>query len=230
MTEIKRSAFIYAGVSILLWSTTATVTKLLLGGMDSFQILVFGSLLAFLFLLVVNLIKGNLKELKKYKAKDFLKIFGIGVLGTFCYNLFLYLGIEQMDASQAFILNYLWPIMIVVFAWLILKEKMTLRKILAIILSFLGVVVMVLGNGFSFGSTEFLGVVFCIVAAASYGLFSVLTKKVKYDKYVSMMLYYLSAFIAALGFSLISNRLMMPSFEQGLGLVWIGRCYVNRCY
>lgn len=101
----------------------------LLGDLNSMQILVVGSLLAFVFLFIINLIKGNLKELKKYKIKDYLQI---SILGTFLYNLFLYLGIDTLEASQAFIINYLWPIMTVVFACIILKEKMTMRKTIVI--------------------------------------------------------------------------------------------------
>ena len=110
-----KKEYIYAMISIFLWSTTATVTKLLLGNLNSMQILVISSLLAFVFLLVVNLIKGNLKKLKEYNLKDYLQIFAIGILGTFLYNLFLYLGIDTLEASQAFIINYLWPIMTILF-------------------------------------------------------------------------------------------------------------------
>lgn len=124
----KKREYIYAGISIALWSTTATVTKLLLGNLNSMQILVVGSFFAFIFLLIVNLIKGSLKDLKTYKIKDYLQITGMGILGTFLYNLFLYLGINTLQASQAFIINYLWPIMTVVFACIILKEKMTIKK------------------------------------------------------------------------------------------------------
>jgi len=81
--------YIYAFVSIFLWSTTATVTKLLLGNLNSMQILLVGSLFAFIFLFIINLIKGNLKGLKQYKLKDYALIFVIGLLGTFLYNLLL---------------------------------------------------------------------------------------------------------------------------------------------
>ena len=118
-----KKQYFYAMISIFLWSTTATVTKLLLGDLNSMQILLVGSLFAFIFLFIINLIKGNLKEVKKYKLKDYLQISIIGILGTFLYNLFLYLGIDTLEASQAFIINYLWPIMTVVFACIILKEN-----------------------------------------------------------------------------------------------------------
>lgn len=218
-----KKEYIYAFVSILLWSTTATVTKLLLGSLNSMQILVVGSFLAFAFLLIINLIKGNLKELKKYKIKDYIQIAGIGVFGTFLYNLFLYLGINTLQASQAFIINYLWPIMTVVFACIILKEKITTKKIFAIIISFVGVII-VTANGdlFNLEKNSIIGASYCILAAVSYGLFSVLNKKKNYNKYLSMMLYYLVSFIISLIYIIISKNIFEIQVNQLLGLFWIG--------
>ncbi|MBP5679095.1 MAG: hypothetical protein J6X28_04635 [Bacilli bacterium] len=45
-----KKQYLYAGIMILLWSFTATVTKLLISSIDSMQILFFSSLSAFLFL------------------------------------------------------------------------------------------------------------------------------------------------------------------------------------
>ncbi len=61
--------YIYAAVSILGWSTVATVVKLLLGSLDRFQVLQVSALFAALFLLAVNLATGNIKKLKAYTAK-----------------------------------------------------------------------------------------------------------------------------------------------------------------
>lgn len=218
-----KKEYIYAGISIGLWSTTATVTKLLLGSLNSMQILVVGSFFAFIFLLVINLIKGNLKELKNYRIKDYLQIAGIGIFGTFLYNLFLYLGIDTLQASQAFIINYLWPIMTVVFACIILKEKITTKKILAIILSFIGVII-VTANGdiLNIQKNSVIGAGYCILAAVSYGLFSVLNKKKAYNKFLSMMLFYLVSFIISLAYILISKNGFEIETNQLIGLLWIG--------
>ncbi len=217
-----KKQYLYAGLSILLWSTTATVTKLLLGSLNSMQILLISSFFAFSFLLIVNAIKGNLIDLKKFKIKDFLQIFCIGLLGTFLYNLFLYLGINKMQASQAFIINYLWPIMTVIFACIILKEKMTIRKIIAILLSFIGVIIVTSNGNFSMDSSSLIGALFCVLAAVSYGLFSVLNKKKKYNKFLSMMLFYLSSFVVSLIYILISKEWYIPQINQLMGLLWIG--------
>lgn len=218
-----KKEYIYAGISIFLWSTTATVTKLLLGSLNSMQILAVSSFFAFIFLLILNLFKKKLNELKKYKIKDYLQIAGMGALGVFLYYLFLYLGTNKMLASQAFILNYLWPMMTVVFACIILKEKMTLRKILAIVLSFVGVIIVTAnGNLLNIDNNTLIGALFCILAAISYGLFSVLNKYKGYDKYASMMLYYLTTFIICIIYLLITRTTINIGIGQAGGLLWSG--------
>ncbi len=218
-----KKQYIYAGISIFLWSTTATVTKLLLSTINSMQILLVSSFFASIFLLTVNILKGNLKELKNYKAKDYIQITGIGLLGTFLYNMFLYLGINKMQASQAFIINYLWPIMTIIFACIILKEKLTFRKIFAVFLSFMGVIIVTSnGNLLNIQKDTLLGALYCILAAISYGLFSVLNKQKNYNKFLSMMLYYFSSFIVSLTYTIISKGWFSFEFTQSIGLIWIG--------
>ncbi len=215
-----KKSFIYALIAIFFWSTIATVSKLLLNSMDSMQVLAISSFFAFLFLLVLNLIKGNLKELKKYHPKDYAILFGVGLLGTFLYNLFLYWGMERMEGGKAFIINYLWPLMIVLFACIILKEKFTLQKLVATLLSFGGVILITAGD--IAGGTDPLGALFCVCAAVSYGLFSVLNKKCNYNNYLAMMLYYLFAFLLAAGYLAIEGGQLLPTLSQIPGLLWSG--------
>ena len=218
-----KKEYIYAIISVLLWSTTATIIKLLLGYLDNIQILFLASFFAFMFLFIINCIKGNLKEIKKYKLKDFFKIFILGILGIFLYNLFLYLGINTLQASKAFIINYLWPITTVIFACIILKEKITIRKIIAIIISFIGVIIVSInGNLFNIEKSSIIGTIYCFLAAISYGLFSVLNKEQNYNKYISMMLYYLSSFCISLIYCLCKKKIFIPEMNQLLGLLWIG--------
>ena len=218
-----KKEYIYAIISVLLWSTTATVSKLLLGSLDSMQILLLSSLFSFIFLLIINCINGSIKEIKKYKPKDYLIIFSLGLIGIFLYDLFFYLGINAMQASQAFIINYLWPIMTVLFACIILKEKFTLRKIIAIIISFIGVIIVSSnGNIINIDKSSVMGTVYCMLAAILYGLFSVLNKKQNYNKFTSMMLFYFCSFIISLIYVLVSKKTFIPELSQLFGVLWIG--------
>ena len=202
------------------------ITKLLLQDLNQFQLLWASSFFAGLFLLVVNLVTGNLKQLKQWHWKDWLLSIGVGLLGNFFYYVCYYAGAELLPASQAFTVNYLWPMMSVVFACILLKEKMTLRKGVAIGLSFLGVFT-VAGEGLlQFQSQALLGVALCAAAAAFYGAFAVLNKKYGYDKLLAMMVTFfaagiLSFFVTLLGKNGQSIRWDLSGSEI-LGLAWIG--------
>lgn len=218
-----KTEYVYAGLSILFWSTIAVTSKLLLGNLSSMQVLTVSSFIAFLSLFILNLVKGSLKELKKYNFKDYIKLFFTGTLGIFLYYLFLYIGIDSMNVSQAFIINYLWPIMTVLFACIVLKEKMTFKKAIAILMSFIGVIIVTSdGNLLNMDTQTVKGAIFCVLASMSYGLFSVLIKKSNYDRQVAMMIYFLSSFIICLLYIIITKDYFTLSPFQLLGMVWSG--------
>lgn len=218
-----KKQYIYAAISIFCWSTAATVSKLLLnGGISNIQLLWVSSFCAALFLFFINLFTGKLKQLRTYKPKDFLLSAVIGLPGTFLYYIFYYFGTSKIPASQAFLINYLWPIMSLIFASIILKEKLTLRSTLAICISFLGIVVIMLGNIGEQKSTFLIGAISCILAAVSYGVFTALSKKYNYEKSISMMLNYSVTFILTTIINFASKALFIPSATQWLGCIWNG--------
>ena len=218
---MKRS-YIYAGVAILCWSTVATVVKLLLGSMSSMQVLCVSSGFAALFLLVMNIATGRIRELKKYTARDYLTTVLIGLPGAFLYYVFYYSGTALMPASQAFIINYLWPIMSVVFACIILKEKMTPRRAVAIAMSFVGVVIVTGADLSSLNRDALLGAGFCILGAISYGVYTALNQKTGYDKRLSMMFFYFTSFLLTLLINLCADGLPSLGILQIAGFAWNG--------
>ncbi len=218
-----KKEYLFAGTAIFFWSTVATVTKLLLGDFTSYQVLWISTLFAALSLLAVNLLTGKWKVMKKLSPKDYLIISLSGLPGTFLYYVFYYGGAAVMPASQAFIVNYLWPIMSIVFGCIILKEKATFRTLIAVLISFLGVGIVVcsdLSQGFS--SDSLFGAAMCALGAVSYGIFTALTKKYGYDKPISMMISYFVTFLLTTGINFAKGDLFLPTSTQALGLAWNG--------
>ena len=215
-------SYVFASVAIFFWSTVAVTTKLLLGSHNSFQLLWASSLFAALFLLAANIFTGNIKKLKFYRLKDYLISVAIGLPGTFFYYVFYYAGTDRMPASQAFIINYLWPIMSVVFACIILKEKMTVRKAFAIIVSFLGVGIVTGGALREFDKNMLFGAILCVLGAVSYGLFTSLNQKFCYDKCISMMMNYFVTFILTGFINYAKGDIFIPQLNQALGFMWNG--------
>ncbi len=213
---------IFAMGAVGIWATMASVVKLQLSGLPNMEALAIGSFLGALFLLAVNMVTGQLRECLTYTVRDYAEIIGLGFLGMFWYNAAYYLGLANLTSQEACILNYLWPLMIMVFAWLILKEPMTVRKIIAMLCSFAGVVILTVGGGTASAGNVLLGRLACLMAAVSYGLFSVLNKQRDRNQWVSMMFYWLTAAVFAAVTGLLTEEWVMIRGTAWIGMLWIG--------
>lgn len=214
--------YIYAFFTIFIWATMASVVKLLLTDIPNMEALSVSSIIAFLFLLIVNIKSGTIKQMSSYLVKDYFAMAGLGFLGLFLYSALYYYGLAQLTSQEACILNYLWPIMIVVFSCIILKEKMTLPKALAMVCSFLGIVILSTGSGGTATGNVTLGIISCIVAAACYGLFSVLNKKADYNQNIAMMVIWLVVAVCSGILGLMTESWQPISGIQWLGMLWLG--------
>ena len=217
-----KKSYIYAGLTVLIWSTLATVVKLVLKDIPNFQALAISSAFAFVFLLILNIINGSIKEMKHYRIKDCLTMAGLGFLGLFMYSALYYYGIAELGSQEACILNYLWPMMIVIFACIILKERITVKKIIAMLMSFAGIVVLTLGSGGASSGNRLFGIIACVTAAVCYGLFSVLNKKHSLNQNVTMMWIWFMTAVCSLVLSLIFENWQPVAGVQWLGIAWLG--------
>lgn len=217
-----KKTYLLAATSIFFWSTVAVISKLLLGAYDNIQVLWVSVFFAGIALFVFNIVTGRFKKLRNYKAKDYTISVLIGLPSTFFYYMFYYAGTDLMPASQAFIVNYLWPIMSVVFACVILKEKMTVRKGLAIGMSFVGVIVVTSGELVRFDHQTLLGALFCVLGAVSYGIFTALNQKKSYDKCITMMISYGASFVLTTVINAVRGQLFIPTAVQTVGFAWNG--------
>ena len=217
-----KKSYLYASITVVIWATLAPVVKLLLNDIPSFEALTISSTFAFVFLLIVNIISGAIKLMKTYRFTDYLIMAGLGFIGLFMYSALYYFGIEQLSSQEACILNYLWPIMIVLFACVILKEKLTVRKIIAMLLSFAGIVVLTFGSSDSRNGSRLLGIAACVGAAVCYGLFSVLNKKRGYNQSITMMIIWLTTAVCSFVAGIFVESFKPVEGLQWLGMVWLG--------
>ena len=139
--------YLYAFLTIFIWATMVAIAKMLLSDIPNLETLSVSSIFAFLFLLLINIKNGSIQELKKYSIKDYGIMAGLGFLGLFMYSALYYYGLTQLSSQEACIINYLWPIMLVIFSYIILKEKFTIIKAIAMFCSFIGIVILSTGSG-----------------------------------------------------------------------------------
>ncbi len=217
---------IYIALCILLWSLIPTVAKFAQTGLDHHQYLFYSSIISFLSIFAVSLYEKNLKEIFFYSKKIVLVLFALGFLDFF-YYLLLYFGYKHANGLEVLVIQYMWPIFIVFLSLIILKEEFTKKKLLSVILGFLGVSLVITKGDFSsldFGQIDVLLIV--MLGAIAFALFSVLSKIVKVNATNAVMIYFFSAII----YSIISvqsfSEFTLPSAKDWISIL-INGAFLN---
>jgi len=216
-------AYLYVSLTSLLWGSSAAAGKLMLRDVSNLQLLLLASSVATVALFVIALIQKKIHIVKQYKLRDYKNFALLGLFGIVFYYSFYFAGLSIAPAQEVFIVNYTYPIWIVLLASIVLKEKFTLRKAAALLISFAGVCVVVTKGDFtSLDPTNLKGDLFALTGGVAYGVFSVLGKKHNYDKVLSMFFSYLFASVIIAIVVLVFDSFPGITPRLCLGALWIG--------
>jgi drug/metabolite transporter (DMT)-like permease len=164
---------IYGILAILLWGSLA-LFSILTTKIPAFQLTAMSFFVAS-FIGVILLKKQNIKIKELLKLP--FKVWIIGVVGLFGYHFFYFLAIKNAPAVEANLLNYLWPLLIVLFSAFLPNEKLRWFHILGALFGLVGAFLLVSKNGsFSFDIQYLWGYIFALIAAFTWSSYSVISR------------------------------------------------------
>ncbi len=173
----QKLAYTLAGFVILFWGTSATAFKTGLRYLNFLQLLFWASLFAMVILFVVLLVQGKLSEVFQITKKELGWSILLGFLNPFLYYFVLFKAYNLLPAQVAQPLNYVWPIILVLLSVPILGQKLKPKNIIALIISFIGVIFISSQGSFAiFSKSNPLGVGLALASSlvwASFWLFNV---------------------------------------------------------
>jgi len=156
--------------AVILWSSLAALATLLTEIPPFLKTgigLLLGSLIA------LPLVRFDLRKLR-VSWKTLL----LGVYGLFGYHAALFIALQNAPSVQANLVNYLWPLLIILLAPLFIKtSKLTARMVLASVIGFAGAATAVLSGGTN-GDGFAIGYIFALIAAVVWATYSLGTKVV----------------------------------------------------
>ena len=113
---------------------------------------------------------------EKVQNKDFFMLGLCAVFGVALNQLMFFKGLSITSAINASVIMTITPIMVLVMSALIIKEKITRRKIIGIGCGAIGAILLIGGKDFSFSTAYFWGDIFILINASSFAVFLVLVK------------------------------------------------------
>ncbi len=219
----QTKAYILALVAVGFWSTIATAFNLSLKHISLTHLLLLASFTAMIITGSYVFITGKNKLLKIYSLKNVLLAALAGFINPFLYYLILLRAYELLPAQEAGTLNYFWPVVLVLLSIPFLKQKIPIKSLAAIVLSFLGIVIISThGNPLAIQFSNTTGVVLALSCPFLWSVYWILNMKNPMDDVVKLFINFSTGFFLILATMLLTEELKMPSFYGIIGSVYVG--------
>lgn len=219
----QSKAYSLALISIAFWSTMGTAFKLTLNYLNPGMLLLIATFTAFIFLGIVVLIKGKLEVLKKITVKQAFNSALMGLFNPFLYYLVLFEAYNRIPAQEGVALNYIWPVMLVIFSIIFLKQHINFLSVMAIVISFGGTVVIAMHGNFSeLQFSDPLGVALAVGSAIFWASFWIINMKDPREAIVKMFVNFAFGAVYILIWNIFTGNISVPSVFGLAGAVYIG--------
>jgi drug/metabolite transporter (DMT)-like permease len=175
-----------------IWGGMYVVSKVVLDIIPPFTLVTLRLILGALTLSIVLFIKG----FPSISRKQILQVLGVGFVGYGVSLSMQFLGTKLSTAANGSLVTSATPAFVLLFAWLLLKEKITSRRLVALFLATLGVVAVIDPRTAQLNPELFVGNLFLIGAAITWALYSVLVRKVTQE--TDVLMFSMLAFLGGL--------------------------------
>ncbi|HLX16045.1 MAG TPA: EamA family transporter [Bradyrhizobium sp.] len=214
-----RTATLIGLTAILMWSLLAVLT-VATGKIPAFQ------LAAMTF--AIGALVGSLTWIGRPGAIRALRqeplAWSVGVGGLFGYHALYFLALRFAPPAEAGLLNYLWPLLIVLFSSLLPGERLAPHHIIGALLGLAGTVLLFAGNTIgSFAPGQLPGLFAAFVAAFVWAAYSVMSRRLKSVPTDAVAGFcFATALLAAIVHCLIEDTVWPETIAQWLAVLALG--------
>lgn len=197
-----------------IWGGMYVVSKVVLEIIPPFSLVTLRLILGAITLVIVLFIRG----FPNISRQQFLQVLGVGFVGYGISLSLQFLGTKLSTAANGSLVTSATPAFVLLFAWILLNEKITGRRLLALFLATLGVVAVIDPRSAQLNPDLFLGNLALIGAAITWALYSVLVRKVTQN--TDVLFFSLIAFIGGLPVSVPAGAWELSTV--GVGEISLG--------
>ena len=175
MTPASRRATLIGSSAILMWSTL-TLLVTFIPGVPPFQLVAVTFFIGSVLFLLKWYFAGQCSVARMIHP---WRVWALGLAGLFGYHAFYFAALRLAPPLEASLINYLWPLLIVVFSALLPGEKLRWFHAAGALMGLAGTALLVAGQGpLSFSGAHLAGYACALGAAVTWAGYSVLSRRV----------------------------------------------------
>ncbi|MBP3615649.1 MAG: DMT family transporter [Alphaproteobacteria bacterium] len=211
----KTKGYILAILAVLFWSFNVIVAKYFANTFTPWQISFYRWFFASICLIPFTL--GDIIKKHDIIFKNFKIIFWLSITGIVLMNTFSYIAGDTISAVEMSLIGVMGPVFIVILSRIFYDIHISLRQVWGIIISFIGVIAIVLHGKFLSSNFAFkIGDLWMLMLALSFGIYSVIM--IKRPKEISQTT--LLSCIILLGTTIILPFFLWDSFHHPVCDKW----------
>lgn len=221
MSNSVRGA-LYGLTAAAIWGGLYVVSDVVLHTIPPFTLLTIRLIMGILILLPFVL-----RARERPTRRQIAQMLAIGFVGFGISVGAQFVGTDKSTAVNGTLVTSSAPAFILVFAALILRERLSAQRIAAVVLATIGVIVIIDPAKANFGSDTFVGDVALAFAALTWGLYSVLVRRISGTLDTLLITFFaflggLPLTIAAVPLELSQRPIGTITTETILGILYLG--------
>jgi drug/metabolite transporter (DMT)-like permease len=219
----QNKAYLFAGTAVLMWSTVGSAFKLTLSYLSPIEMLLYASFVSIIVLFFIIIIQKKIPLLLASGKKEIFHSALNGLLNPFLFYVVLFYSYDMMLTQEAMVINFTWPLPLTLLSILILKQKISWKSVIAIVISFFGIVIVATrGDLLSMKFGNPAGVSLALSSTVIWSFFWIVNIRDKRDEVIKLFLNFSFGFIYILLTALVMNILKVPPWQALIGALYIG--------
>jgi drug/metabolite transporter (DMT)-like permease len=212
-------ATLIGGIAVLLWSSLALFTTGATG-VPPFQLLAMSFVIACLVGAVFLAWRGR-ASLARLQPRPAAWLVGVG--GLFGYHLFYFVALANAPPVEANLINYLWPLLIVLFSASLPGERLRWFHLAGAMMGLAGAGLLVTnGGGVAFRTQYLFGYAMALACALTWSAYSVLNRRFPDVPTDAVAGFCAVVALLATGCHFLWEESVMPHRLQWLAIIGLG--------
>jgi drug/metabolite transporter (DMT)-like permease len=208
---------------VVFWATVASAFKITLRHVDFIRLVLWASIASTLVFLIIAAGQKKLPVFWGSFRKHWMDSALLGFLNPFLYYLVLFKAYSLLPAQEAQPLNQTWAIILAILSAVLLKQRITFRNIIALVISFIGVVLISThGNIRTLKFSDPLGVALALGSAFIWAFYWIYNMKDSREVMFKLLANFMFGSLYILVLAAASGRMSLPSLPGLAGCVYVG--------